>query len=201
MRTIRVTSFLVLALLAAPAALLPHLVLPAAADGKEGPKIPDGMKGFSGMLEGKVVRTEELGFLLKVSAVVKEWKKNRAKDSKSAVGKELLVNAQWEKGDGGNWRPVSAHVAFFRTLKPGQELRIEVVNDEGERLHILELSKDQRAEAAKQDAKRAGGRDGDAKAENDREDAARENRGTDEPKEGDRPESDRDDGSLEKEPA
>ncbi len=110
---------------------------------KPKPELPDGMKGFCGVLEGKVVGKFEHGFLLKVRRVVRLWKGNKAKNPRSAVGKELLINVQWEKGRGGKWRPVAAHVKFVRSLKKGEKIRIEVINDEGERLHILELSEEQ----------------------------------------------------------
>ena len=79
------------------------------------------------MLSGTVVRKAEHGFVLKAGA------------PKAAAGHELLINVQWEKGEGDNWRPVPVHVRFVEGLKPGDETKIEVVNDEGDRLHILEL--------------------------------------------------------------
>ncbi len=113
------------------------------------PKLPDGMKGFSGMLEGKVVSIEKHGFVLKVRKVLKLWEGNKAKKPKSAIGKKLLVNTQWEKGDSGKWRPVPNHMTFIKSLKVGEKIKIEVINDEGERLHILELSEKQRKRVQK----------------------------------------------------
>ncbi|MBI4569796.1 MAG: hypothetical protein HY719_15495 [Planctomycetes bacterium] len=117
---------------------------------QEKPVIPDGLKGFSGRLSGRVVEVQKdgLGFRLKVAKVLQVWKGNKAPKPESAVGQTLLINVPWEKGEGGKWRPVGNHVRFIRTLEPGEEVEIEVVNDEGERLHVLELSEAQRERAA-----------------------------------------------------
>jgi hypothetical protein len=118
----------------------------ACADEKKAPKpfLPEGMKGFSGMLTGKVVEKGKNGFVLEVQAVLKVWKGNRAKNPKSAIGKKLLINVQWRKGKNGTWHPDESHLRFVRTLRIGEAIEIEVINDEGARLHILELSEAQR---------------------------------------------------------
>jgi hypothetical protein len=122
----------------------------AAAEKKEkGPTLPDGLKGFSGQLQGVVAGVQEdgLGFQLKVDKVTKVWKNNKAKEPEAAVGKTLLINAQWVKGENGKWRPNENHVKFIKSLKADENLTIEVRNAEGQRLHILELSQEQRERA------------------------------------------------------
>ncbi|MBI1371113.1 MAG: hypothetical protein GC162_20985 [Planctomycetes bacterium] len=114
----------------------------------EGPMLPDGAKGFSGVLRGTVgeVVQEGKGFRMKVTEIGRTNPKNSAREPAVLVGKSVLINAQWTKGDGDKWHPVENHTRFIRSLKPGQEISIEVVNDEGGRLHILELTKEQRGE-------------------------------------------------------
>jgi hypothetical protein len=107
-------------------------------------KLPAGMKGFSGMLRGKVVSKEKDGFVIQVEKVLKLWKGNKAENPESAVGRKLLVLPRWVKGDDGKWRPAELHVLFIKRLEVGQTIEIEVVNDEGDLLHILELSAQQR---------------------------------------------------------
>ncbi|MFH1227784.1 MAG: T9SS type A sorting domain-containing protein [Planctomycetota bacterium] len=114
------------------------------AGAEEKVSFPDGLKGFCGVLAGTVVSVQENGFIIKVQSIPNVWKNNKATDSESAVGKELLVNAKFEKG-----RPVEAHLKFINSLEPGEEIKIEAVNDEGTRLHILELSKEQRQRPGK----------------------------------------------------
>lgn len=123
-------------------------LLPAASRAGED-ALPDGFKGFSGRLRGTVVsvRDDGRGFALKVSALVKVWKNNRAEEPWCIVGRTVDVLAQWTKGDGDSWHPVERHVRFINTLDEGESLAIEVVQDEGERLHILELTKAQREQA------------------------------------------------------
>jgi len=121
-----------------------------AVEADDNPQIPDGLKGFSGTLRGKVTEVHQDGkaFHMDVTAVVNVWRKNTAPNPRSAVGQNLLINAQWENR-GGAWHPVENHVRFIKTLKVGEEIDIEVVNDEGERLHILELSRAQRDRAGR----------------------------------------------------
>ncbi len=107
-------------------------------------ELPEALRGFSGMLHGEVVRIGELGFVLAVDDVRKIWRGNQASDPQAAVGRELLINVQWTEGDGGRWHPVEQHLRWLRSLRSGDEVSIEVRNDEAQRLHILELSKEQR---------------------------------------------------------
>ncbi|MHC4663522.1 MAG: hypothetical protein ACYS8W_17825 [Planctomycetota bacterium] len=106
--------------------------------------LPDGMVGFSGMLGGKVVGKVKNGFILHVKKILKLWKGNEAENPESAIGKNLVILAQWKKGDNGKWHPIETHLRFINRLEIGQFIHIEVRNDEGERLHILELSEEQR---------------------------------------------------------
>ncbi|TET31965.1 MAG: hypothetical protein E3J72_20955 [Planctomycetota bacterium] len=106
--------------------------------------LPDGMHGFSGILKGKVVGKIRNGFVLLVTDVVRLWKNNEAENPESAVGKRLPILAQWRESDNGKWHPDEIHLRFIKGLDIGAVIKIEVVNDEGERLHILELSREQR---------------------------------------------------------
>jgi hypothetical protein len=118
-----------------------------AAPAREAPagKLPEGLRGFSGRLHGTVCELREHGVVLEVDDVLDVWKDNRAAQPRAAVGRRLLVNVQWVRGDGGRWHPAETHQRFLKTLEVGEELAIEVRNDEADRLHILELSEAQRA--------------------------------------------------------
>ncbi len=107
-------------------------------------KLPKGMKGFSGMVRGKVVSKEKNGIVIKVEKILKLWKGNKAENPESAVGKKLLVMPRWVKGDDGKWHPYELHVRFIKYIKVGQTIDIEIVNEEADALHILELSGEQR---------------------------------------------------------
>ena len=115
------------------------------------PVLPDGMLGFSGMLKGKVVAKQKNGFVLLVEKVEKLWEDNKAKKSETVVGKKVLINVSWEEHEKGKWRPIPLQARFVEMLKVGSEISIEVKNKEGERLHILELNKEQRALAEKKE--------------------------------------------------
>jgi len=72
------------------------------------------------------------------------WKGNKAEHAEAAVGKTLEINPRWTKGEQGRWHPVERHVKFIKSLKVDEKIDIEAINDEGQRLHILELSEEQR---------------------------------------------------------
>jgi len=111
---------------------------------REGPWIPDGLHGFRGMLEGEVAGRQEHGFTLHVTRIHRVWEQSKATSPESAVGKTLLINVSWRQGDDGRWHPVENQEKFVRTLREGEEIRIDVGNLEAERLHILELTQEQR---------------------------------------------------------
>lgn len=102
--------------------------------------LPDAAAGFAGMIQGKVAKTFDGGIVLKVAKVVKEWEHNKAKDSKSLVGKTVSVVVG--KGEGNILR-------FVHTLKNGEEISLDVAHKGGEALTILELTDDQRERAKK----------------------------------------------------
>ncbi len=106
-----------------------------------GPAFPEGLKGFRGTLTGTVgeVGPKGLAFDLRVTRAVAAEGKN-ARDPQAAVGQLLGVNAQWVNIDG-KWSAAADQVEFIHSLKPGQEITIAVVNDEGTRLHLVEVPK------------------------------------------------------------
>lgn len=104
-------------------------------EGDSSPKLPEGMAGFSGSLKGTVVAVKDTTFTLKVDEVVRLWKGNKAKDPKSAIGKELEIQGK------NKW-----HMKFIATLKKDEKLTIEAIDREG-KLYVLELNGEQRKRA------------------------------------------------------
>jgi len=110
--------------------------------------LPEGAKGFSGMVRGIVVGKEKGGFLFKVGKILKVWKNNKAKNPESLVGKVVWVGPRWVKGEDGKWHPYELHVRFIeKVVKVHAEGNIEIINEEGDRFNILELSEEQRKAA------------------------------------------------------
>jgi hypothetical protein len=108
------------------------------------PRLPEGLIGFYGQLRGTVVKVMENGFWMKASEVGKVWPKSTAKNPQSILEQTVLINAQWTKEGGERWKPALAQALFIQSLQPGEMLTIEVANGEGQRLHILELTGEQR---------------------------------------------------------
>jgi hypothetical protein len=97
--------------------------------------LPDAAAGFAGMIQGKVAQKFDGGLVLKVTNVVKEWEHNKSKDSKSLVGKAVLVKAGGREGN---------VARFMKMLKVGEEATLDVAHKGGEVLTILELTEEQR---------------------------------------------------------
>jgi hypothetical protein len=112
--------------------------------------LPEGLTGFSGQVRGVVVEKGEKGtFAFKVARVLRVWKNNEADTPEALAGRTVPVGPRWQKADGGRWRPIESHVAFIRTLAAGDEITLEIQNVEREHFALLELSADQREQAAR----------------------------------------------------
>ena len=122
-------------------AMLPMLAAATgnAAEKKRGPKLPEGARGFSGTVQGKVVSAKETGFVLAVEKVVNTWKNSKAEKPESLVGTKIRVVAGKVEG-----KPYEKHVRFIKNLKVDETIAIEVKHDKGNALVILELNEEQR---------------------------------------------------------
>jgi len=96
--------------------------------------LPDPAAFFAGMIKGKVVAKRERQVVVLVDKVTREWRTNRAKDSRALVGKRVLV---------ASGRP-DAHHRFVAGLEVGKTVELDVAHKQGEVLTILELTAEQR---------------------------------------------------------
>jgi hypothetical protein len=112
------------------------------AEGGKGRKteLPAAAQGFSGIVEGKVLAAGKGRITLAVEKVTKAWKESKAKDPQALVGQKIVVSpAKTKEGE------YAKKVArFLSTLKPDQQLTIEVKHVEGTNFVVLELSEEQR---------------------------------------------------------
>lgn len=99
------------------------------------PAIPDPAKGFAGLIRGKVVHKMEHGVVLQVAEVVKAWEHNKAKDAHTLVYKVVVVRVRQ-----GQENPAK----FLAIVHEGEEVVLDVANQEGETMTLLELTDDQR---------------------------------------------------------
>ncbi|MCB9925535.1 MAG: Dabb family protein [Planctomycetaceae bacterium] len=97
--------------------------------------LPIAAKGFSGMLQGKVVAKADAGIIVAVEEITNVWQRNKAEEPKALVGKKVLVMPR----DGADQT-----VRFVQAVEVGEALALDVGNREGDSLIILELSQDQR---------------------------------------------------------
>lgn len=112
---------------------------------KEKGKLPEGVRGFSGQVRGVIVaRGQKNDFTFKVVKVQRTWKNNKAKKPQLLAGRTVTVYPRWAKNDQGKFQPSKLHVGFIGTLKPKQELTLELINNERNAFSILELNADQR---------------------------------------------------------
>lgn len=94
--------------------------------------LPEGMKGFKGILFGKILKKGERGFVLQVDKVGQVWPQSTAKEPQSAVGKALEVHL-WAKS-----RLFAQHVKTLTALNVGDRIVVEAFHLEGNDLSVVE---------------------------------------------------------------
>lgn len=91
---------------------------------------PDGLGGFCGILQGKIVEKGENGFALQIEKVEKTWKNNKAKNPEASVGKKVSLRLH----------PRGKHVREqLGKMKVGDTVVTGAINREGNVLTVVEL--------------------------------------------------------------
>ena len=98
--------------------------------------IPAALKGFKGMMTGKLVEKGKTSFTFKLATIKKVWKGNKAKEPQKAVGLTLRLSL----------RKVSAHhgariMKNYRGLKNGDAIELEAFDLGGSTLCVKEWLK------------------------------------------------------------
>ena len=119
------------------------LFLVSSARGAAEPKqrIPAEMKGFYGLIDGKVLSKTAQGLTLGVTAV-KSWRESTAKAPQAVKGKRLYI-AFHKQGAGPKVNPVQRYFILKR-VRTRQNLSIAVTDNGDDSLSILALSRSQR---------------------------------------------------------
>lgn len=94
--------------------------------------LPEGMKGFRGVLVGKILRKLDRGFVLSVERVTKVWEHNKADRPEAAVGKELIITIRADDELGGRF------LRTLRNLETGERVLVEAFHFEGNHLSVVE---------------------------------------------------------------
>ncbi|MFM7058625.1 MAG: hypothetical protein ACKO2P_17060 [Planctomycetota bacterium] len=78
------------------------------------PELPDGFRGFRGMLQGKVIRKdpEMLELLVEVTQVGESLGENRAKQPQSILGQKLILAGFWQRKEAFQDAAVDALIEF-----------------------------------------------------------------------------------------
>ena len=99
----------------------------ARTEGDDARKFPAGLRGFSGMLVGKVVSADsEKGVLVLDTTSVKHvWENNKAENPESAKGKVLTINGVFGK-----------FLDVLLTVKKGDAVEVEAKHDRGDALQF-----------------------------------------------------------------
>ena len=124
----------------------------ASAGEAEAAKLPEGIRGFKGMMVGTVVSKTADAFVLKVAKITRTWRESKATSPASVVGKEIPITL-WGKS-----RLVERHQSTLAGLKSGDRVKVEAFHLEGDRLSVVEALKkieNGGAEEPKPDAKEA----------------------------------------------
>jgi hypothetical protein len=108
----------------------------AGEDDGSGEGIPAALKGFRGMMSGRLVEKGESSIVFKAAKIMKVWKGNKAENPEKAVGETMALSLE----------KVSAHhgeriMKNFRALKAGDRIEVEAFDLGGDRLFIKEWLK------------------------------------------------------------
>jgi len=114
----------------------------ALAGEKEARPLPEGIRGFKGIMIGTITSKAEKTFVLKVEKITRVWRHNEAKDPESVLGKEVPITL-WEQS-----RLAERHRETFAKLKKGDRVEVEAFHLEGDRLAVVEELKKVEAAAA-----------------------------------------------------
>ncbi len=120
-----------------------HLTFVSRARDRDRPRrlpLPDRAARFSGLIRAKVVAKRDIGVVVHVGEIVRQWKHSKAEDAASLVGKRVLVRPFVEEG-----KPARSIVRYLSLLEVGDSVRLDVAHRQGESLTLLELDEEQRA--------------------------------------------------------
>jgi hypothetical protein len=114
----------------------------AFAGGERVAALPAGVRGFKGMIVGRLVSRTETDLVLKVTKIPLVWKQSRADDPDSMIGEKVTVSV-WRKS-----RLFEQQVRALREMKEGDEILVEAFQIEGDRLTIMEVLRKAEASSA-----------------------------------------------------
>jgi len=149
----------------------------------DGPRLPEGIRGFKGILVGTLVSKGDFSFVLKVHSVKREWRASRAENPESVVGKRVRI-ALNRRG-----RLAERHFRTLRHLRAGNRVEVEVFHLEGNVFTVVEMLR--RVEGEAEGERREGERRDGERREGDRKDGERRDG---EHRDGERRDGDRKDG-------
>ena len=101
-----------------------------------GEAIPAALKGFQGMMSGKLTKKGETMIAFKISKIMKKWKGNKAENPGAAVGETIVLTL----------KDISAHhrerlMKNYRGLKVGDDIELEAFDLGGKYLAVKEWLK------------------------------------------------------------
>lgn len=108
----------------------------AAEKAKPQQTIPAELKGFKGMMSGKLVKKGKTTLQFKVDKIMKVWEGNKAENPKDAIGKTITLNLD----------KVSDHhrktiMKNYRELRNGDPIELEAFDLGGKTLSVKEWLK------------------------------------------------------------
>jgi len=102
-------------------------------------RLPDPVRGFSGMIRGKVTGKQDAHITLTVDEVVQVWSTSKAENPKKLLGQIVLVDARGNDG-----QPVASATRYVASLKVGETVSLDVRHAQGDVFSILDLTAEQR---------------------------------------------------------
>ncbi len=121
-------------------------------------EVPGTARGFAGLMRGRVIRSDENGAVVEVTAVDKTWNHNRAKDPSSLVGRAIAIRVEPSVYEHKK-EYLSRVRRFVEALRPGAIESFDVNHIGGDGLVFLELTERQTTKQESTGERRAGEKD------------------------------------------
>lgn len=97
-----------------------------------GSSLPEGLRGFRGVMVGRIVRKDERSFVLRVNEVTRVAEQNQASRPESAVGMQLTIVAPPDP------RTARQYLGVLGTLKVGDRVSVGAIHLGGDSLAAVE---------------------------------------------------------------
>jgi len=105
----------------------------------EGGGLPEGIRGFRGMLVGVVATTTDRSLVVEVQKIGRTWRQSKAENPRVIVGKKVKIVIEPDRFSTDRWEQlVKQHLRVLGGLKTGDRVSVEAFHFGGGHLVVME---------------------------------------------------------------